>query len=66
MPYRLNESTGLIDYDMLEKTATLFRPKIIVAGGQGGGGIAAGQQGSFAGSSPRAHRVLALPSGVWG
>ena len=32
MPYRLNEQTGLIDYDMLEKTATLFRPKIIVAG----------------------------------
>lgn len=32
MPYRLNEKTGLIDYDMLEKTAVLFRPKIIVAG----------------------------------
>ncbi|KAG2489006.1 hypothetical protein HYH03_012445 [Edaphochlamys debaryana] len=32
MPYRLNEETGLIDYDMLEKTATLFRPKLIVAG----------------------------------
>ncbi|EGW29886.1 uncharacterized protein SPAPADRAFT_63507, partial [Spathaspora passalidarum NRRL Y-27907] len=32
MPYRLNEETGLIDYDMLEKTATLFRPKVIVAG----------------------------------
>ncbi|RZB82293.1 Serine hydroxymethyltransferase 3, chloroplastic isoform B [Glycine soja] len=32
MPYRLDESTGLIDYDMLEKTATLFRPKLIVAG----------------------------------
>ena len=25
MPYRLDESTGLIDYDMMEKTATLFR-----------------------------------------
>jgi hypothetical protein len=25
MPYRLDESTGIIDYDMLEKTATLFR-----------------------------------------
>ena len=25
MPYRLDESTGLIDYDTLEKTATLFR-----------------------------------------
>ncbi|QPG75912.1 glycine hydroxymethyltransferase shm1 [Brettanomyces nanus] len=32
MPYRVDETTGLIDYDMLEKTATLFRPKIIVAG----------------------------------
>jgi hypothetical protein len=32
MPYRLNEETGLIDYDMLEKTAKLFRPKLIVAG----------------------------------
>jgi hypothetical protein len=25
MPYRLDESTGLVDYDMLEKTAKLFR-----------------------------------------
>ena len=25
MPYRLDESTGLIDYDMMEKTAALFR-----------------------------------------
>jgi glycine hydroxymethyltransferase len=33
MPYRLNEQTGLIDYDTLEKTAKLFRPKLIVAGG---------------------------------
>ena len=32
MPYRLDESTGLIDYDTLEKNATLFRPKIIIAG----------------------------------
>lgn len=32
MPYRLDENTGLIDYDMLEKTAVLFRPKIIIAG----------------------------------
>ncbi|WVZ23493.1 hypothetical protein V8G54_002037 [Vigna mungo] len=32
MPYRLDESTGYIDYDQLEKTATLFRPKLIVAG----------------------------------
>ncbi|KAL2543590.1 Serine hydroxymethyltransferase 3 [Forsythia ovata] len=32
MPYRLDESTGLVDYDMLEKTASLFRPKLIIAG----------------------------------
>ncbi|CAJ2503069.1 Uu.00g104630.m01.CDS01 [Anthostomella pinea] len=31
-PYRLNEETGLIDYDKLEETAQLYRPKIIVAG----------------------------------
>lgn len=32
MPYRVNLDTGLIDYDMLEKTAVLYRPKILVAG----------------------------------
>lgn len=32
MPYRLDESTGLIDYDKLEETSALFRPKLIVAG----------------------------------
>ncbi|CAG8467161.1 6863_t:CDS:10 [Paraglomus brasilianum] len=32
MPYRLNEETDYIDYDMLETTATLYRPKIIIAG----------------------------------
>ncbi|XP_075495699.1 serine hydroxymethyltransferase 3, chloroplastic-like isoform X1 [Primulina tabacum] len=32
MPYRLDESTGFVDYEMLEKTATLFRPKLIIAG----------------------------------
>ncbi|KAL6993945.1 glycine hydroxymethyltransferase [Sarracenia purpurea var. burkii] len=32
MPYRLNENTGYIDYDQMEKSATLFRPKLIVAG----------------------------------
>ncbi|XP_073032155.1 serine hydroxymethyltransferase 3, chloroplastic-like [Primulina eburnea] len=32
MPYRLDESTGFVDYVMLEKTATLFRPKLIIAG----------------------------------
>lgn len=31
-PYRLDESTGLIDYDKLEENALLYRPKIIVAG----------------------------------
>eukprot|EP00210_Caulerpa_lentillifera_P009090 g8671.t1 len=32
MPYRLNEETGLINYDELEKMALYFRPKLIVAG----------------------------------
>ena len=32
LPYRLNEDTGLIDYDMLEQNARLYRPKLIVAG----------------------------------
>ncbi|KAI3443835.1 hypothetical protein Pfo_000500, partial [Paulownia fortunei] len=32
MPYRLDESTGYIDYDELEKSVVLFRPKLIVAG----------------------------------
>merc|ERR1712232_708425 len=32
MPYRLDESTGQIDYDQMEKSAELFRPKLIVAG----------------------------------
>ncbi|KAI0559022.1 serine hydroxymethyltransferase cytosolic (glycine hydroxymethyltransferase) [Gracilaria domingensis] len=32
MPYRLNESTGIIDYDKLEESAVLFRPKLIIAG----------------------------------
>lgn len=32
MPYRLNEETGLIDYDELEKLAISFRPKILIAG----------------------------------
>ncbi|CAG8513375.1 13284_t:CDS:2, partial [Acaulospora colombiana] len=31
-PYRLNEETGIIDYDALEKNAILYRPKIIIAG----------------------------------
>lgn len=32
MPYRVDESTGIIDYDLLEKNAGLYRPKILVAG----------------------------------
>ncbi|KAJ2003545.1 Serine hydroxymethyltransferase, cytosolic [Coemansia thaxteri] len=32
LPYQCNEETGLIDYDALEKSARLFRPKLIVAG----------------------------------
>eukprot|EP00798_Chlamydomonas_sp_ICE-L_P026045 gene26045-11743_t len=32
MPYRLDESTGIIDYDTLEKNSALFRPKLIIAG----------------------------------
>merc|ERR1711865_1146405 len=32
MPYRLDESTGRIDYDMLAKNIQLFRPKVLVAG----------------------------------
>lgn len=32
LPYRLNEKTGIIDYDRMEELAHLYRPKIIVAG----------------------------------
>lgn len=32
VPYRLDESTGYIDYDKLEEMASIYRPKIIVAG----------------------------------
>ncbi|XP_068568493.1 serine hydroxymethyltransferase, mitochondrial [Cebidichthys violaceus] len=32
MPYKLNTTTGLIDYDQMEMTAKLFRPKLIIAG----------------------------------
>jgi len=31
-PYRLNEETGVIDYDKMEENAKLYRPKLIVAG----------------------------------
>jgi len=32
LPYRADETTGIIDYDTLAQNAILFRPKIIVAG----------------------------------
>lgn len=32
VPYRLNEDTGLIDYEKLDELAQTFRPKIIIAG----------------------------------
>ena len=32
MPYRLDPSTGYINYDKLEETAKLFRPRLIIAG----------------------------------
>lgn len=32
MPYRLNESTGLIDYPALENSVKLFRPRMLIAG----------------------------------
>ena len=32
LPYRLDESTGLIDYKKLEELAMLYRPRLIIAG----------------------------------
>ncbi|KAJ3073817.1 hypothetical protein HDU98_000559 [Podochytrium sp. JEL0797] len=32
MPYRVREDTGVIDMDMLQKTAALYRPKVLVCG----------------------------------
>ena len=32
LPYRLDESTGIIDYEKMEELALLYRPKIIIAG----------------------------------
>lgn len=32
MAYKVNAETGLIDYEKLEETARLFKPKIIIAG----------------------------------
>ncbi|CCD26091.2 glycine hydroxymethyltransferase SHM2 NDAI_0G03140 [Naumovozyma dairenensis CBS 421] len=31
-PYRVNQETGIIDYDTLEQNAILYRPKVLVAG----------------------------------
>ncbi|CCH60752.1 hypothetical protein TBLA_0D02490 [Henningerozyma blattae CBS 6284] len=31
-PYRLDQTTGLIDYDALEQNALIYRPKVIVSG----------------------------------
>ena len=28
----MREDTGLIDFDMLQKTAALYRPKVLIAG----------------------------------
>ena len=30
--YKLNEETGLIDYDQMEKTALEYKPKVIIGG----------------------------------
>ncbi|KAF9437721.1 glycine hydroxymethyltransferase shm1 [Entomortierella beljakovae] len=32
LPYEIDQKTGIIDYDALEKNSKLYRPKIIVAG----------------------------------
>ena len=32
MPFKENPATGLIDYDALENSANLFKPRLIVAG----------------------------------
>lgn len=32
LPYRLDETTGLIDYEKLEELAMLYRPRVIIAG----------------------------------
>ena len=32
MPYRVNADTGLIDYDLLQQHALLFKPKLLIAG----------------------------------
>lgn len=32
LPYKVNPNTGLIDYDKLEESARLFKPRVIIAG----------------------------------
>lgn len=32
MPYKVDQQTGLIDYDKLAENARLFKPKLIIAG----------------------------------
>jgi glycine/serine hydroxymethyltransferase len=32
LPYKVNRETGIIDYDELEKTAVVFRPKMLICG----------------------------------
>jgi len=32
MPYLLNEKTGYIDYEQMERSVRLFRPKVLIAG----------------------------------
>lgn len=32
MPYQVDPATGLIDYDTLERNATLFKPRILICG----------------------------------
>jgi len=33
LPYRVHPDTGLIDYDQLDRDASLFKPSLIIAGG---------------------------------
>ena len=33
LPYRVNQETGIVDYNELEKTAVSFKPALIIAGG---------------------------------
>lgn len=33
LPYKVDATTGLIDYDALEASAASFRPKVVIAGG---------------------------------